>query len=941
VVRRSDTLIVGHDVVDVGARTLHRVDGRIVRLSRLEIRLLQALAAEPGATVDRRTLATSVWGRNTDDDAVVKLVQRLRRKVEEEPDRPRLVVTEGAGYRLEREPTHAKTSRGPVLEVGDRTIDLDRHRVRGATSADLTSLEVRLLRLLAERDHALSREAIRRELWEGTAGDARSVDRVVHRLRAKLEQDPAAPVHLVTVRGAGYRLRIDPGSGADESAFVGRELELVALERAWFEGASAITVAGPPGIGTSRLVEQFARRRQGTRLHVNLAGVRSAREALERVAHASACVAAHADAASILRHLVARRVGLLVLDGSDAIEGWAEILSAWLPARGAPRIVCAARAAVGLPHERVVTLGPLARSDAMHLFRARVRALGAAAPDHAAIGPMVEELGGVPRAIELAAAHVVRGTRALGAIDRNSGEIVHTVLASAVASLAPDVAAAIPLLTVFDGDLATEAASFVLGRPAAAVLERLRRSGLVLDGARGRVRLVPGLERILAVRESDVVAARQRHVAWFARLAEDAIRGEDLATESVLHALEPEAANLAAAFDASAQPESVWLALALASLALHRGPFERGLEILARFPSDAPAAAHRALLSGQLHFLTGRYGVATVELQRAIELARRDDLTASESTALRHLGGIHQRLGQTNAARDAFGRALELGQRTGDARLVGAALQRIGVLDRVEGRLAEAEAAVVGALERYRSVGDRTLEAHAMVDRAILALESARLEEAEALHIEALAAEAAHGTPRFEGNVAMSLARLYAETGRLDDAAALADRALALHGALGNPTAEAIALSLQALVAEERGDLELAESTFVRALEIHEAFGNARSMGVALSNLGRVAHLRGDLSRAAERHDRAISALREAGDRRLLPYALAVQRAVIVELEEVLSIIEPSDDPAIVAMHAMIDAWARREELPEVGPAAKRSQDVRLVRNLLRQRTRN
>ena len=932
-VRRSEsrTLTVGHDVVDVGARTLHRVDGRTVRLSRLEIRLLQALAAEPGSTVDRRSLATSVWGKRADDDAVVKLVQRLRRKVEERPDRPRLLVTEGAGYRLEREAVEGKASVGSVLEVGDRTVDLDRHRIRGSSRVELTSLEVRLLRLLAERDQVWSRDAIRRELWEGTAGDARSVDRVVHRLRAKLERDPATPAHLVTVRGEGYRLRIDPAPGGDESTFVGRELELVALERAWFEGASAITVAGPPGIGTSRLVEHFARRRKGTRLHVSLSGVHTAREALERIAHASAFVGAHADEATILRHLTARRVALLVLDGGEPIDGWPAILSSWLPMRGAPRVVCAARAPVGLPHERVVALGPLAPGDATRLFRARVRALGAAVPMDAGIP--IEKLGGVPRAIELAAAHVVRGARALGVVDRGPSDVVQALLASTVASLAPDMAAALQLLTVFEGDFATEAASFVLGRPATGVVDRLRRSGLVLDTLRGRARLVPGLHGIVA-RDRN---ARQRHVAWFARLAEDAIRGDELAGNDV-QALEPEAANLATAFDAATEPESAWLALALASLALHRGPFERGLEILGRIRPDAPAAAHRTLLAGQLHFLGGRYGVATVELQRTIEIARRDDLPALESTALRHLGGIHQRLGQMTAGRDAFRRALEIGERIGDARLVGAALQRTGVLDRIEGRLEDAEAAVIAALERYRSVGDRALEAHAMVDRAILALESARFEEAEALHIEALAAEAAHGTPRFEGNVAMSLARLYAETGRLDDAAALADRAIVLHGALGNPTAEAIALSLQALVAEERGDLDSAESTFLRALEIHEALGNPRSVGVALSNLGRVAHLRGDLAAAADRHARAISALNDAGERRLLPYALAVQRAVRIELEEEAATGEPSEDPAILAMQAMIDAWAQGEALPEVGPAAERSQDVRLVRNLLRAR---
>ncbi len=936
----ASTLTVGPDVVDLEARTLHRVDGRTVRLSRLEIRLLQALGTEPGATVNRHTLATSVWGDRADDAAVVKLVQRLRRKVEAHPERPRLLVTEGSGYRLERETTEAR-NHGSVLELGDRTVDLDRHRVRGDSMAELTSLEARLLRLLGERDQVWSREAIRRELWAGTAGEARSVDRVVHRLRAKLEADPAAPVHLVTVRGEGYRLRIAPGTGREESAFVGRELELVALERAWFEGARAITVAGPAGIGTSRLAERFVRRREVNHVQVNLAGARSSPEALERVAHASGCVGAHADPASILRHLVARRIALLVLDGDEGIAGWPAIVSQWLPMRGAPRVLSTARGPIGLPHERVLTLGPLGSADAMRLFRAQVRTRGAVVNEHTA-NSIVRALGGVPRAIELAAAHAVRGTPALAAIDSGSSDVVDAVLARSVSALPPDVAATLAQLTVFERDFGSEAASFVLGRPAAVVLEQLRRSGLVLDTGHGRARLVPGLRRALVVSSSDqLTVARRRHLAWFARLAEDVVRGAEVGAEDAMHILESEAANLTAASAAAtpAEPESAWLALALVSLALHRGPFERGLELLAHLRADAPAAAHRALLGGQLHFLTGRYGVATVELQRAIELARADEMPALESTALRHLGAIHQRLAQMSSAREAFRRAHALGERAGDPRLVGAALQRIGVLARLEGRFDDAEKALVTALECYRSVGDRALEAHALVDRAILALESARLEEAEALHVEALAAEAAHGNRRFEGNVAMSLARLYAETGRLDDAAALADRAITLHGALGNPTAEAIALSLHALVAEERGELAVAESTFLRALEIHEALGNQRSMGVALSNLGRLAHRRGDLPLAVERHARATSALRDAGDRRLLPYALAVQRAVTIEMRGEPAIVEPSDDPAIAAMHAMLDAWERHEPLPEVGPAAERSQDVRLVRRLLQQRT--
>jgi DNA-binding response OmpR family regulator len=41
----------------------------------------------------------------------------------------------------------------------------------------------------------------------GNAGDGRIVDNLVYRLRTKLEDDPANPRLIVTVRGFGYRMR--------------------------------------------------------------------------------------------------------------------------------------------------------------------------------------------------------------------------------------------------------------------------------------------------------------------------------------------------------------------------------------------------------------------------------------------------------------------------------------------------------------------------------------------------------------------------------------------------------------------------------------------------------------------------------------------------------------------------------------------------------------
>jgi len=54
----------------------------------------------------------------------------------------------------------------------------------------------------------VSRDDLLRNVWGyRNPGDGRVVDNLVYRLRAKMEPDPADPVHLMTVRGFGYRLK--------------------------------------------------------------------------------------------------------------------------------------------------------------------------------------------------------------------------------------------------------------------------------------------------------------------------------------------------------------------------------------------------------------------------------------------------------------------------------------------------------------------------------------------------------------------------------------------------------------------------------------------------------------------------------------------------------------------------------------------------------------
>lgn len=96
-----------------------------------------------------------------------------------------------------------------VISVGDLLIDEAAFRAtRGGEELDLTATEFRLLCVLAHRPgHVFTREMLLDLVWGYEfLGDSRLVNVAVQRLRAKVEEDPARPALITTVRGVGYRL---------------------------------------------------------------------------------------------------------------------------------------------------------------------------------------------------------------------------------------------------------------------------------------------------------------------------------------------------------------------------------------------------------------------------------------------------------------------------------------------------------------------------------------------------------------------------------------------------------------------------------------------------------------------------------------------------------------------------------------------------------------
>ena len=106
-----------------------------------------------------------------------------------------------------RRPT--ATGDDEVITFGDLRIDFTRRTVtRQSHEVELSRKEFDLLALFATHlGQVVTREVCLDTLWWGLElSDTRTLDTHVKRLRQKIENDPANPRHLITIRGVGFRL---------------------------------------------------------------------------------------------------------------------------------------------------------------------------------------------------------------------------------------------------------------------------------------------------------------------------------------------------------------------------------------------------------------------------------------------------------------------------------------------------------------------------------------------------------------------------------------------------------------------------------------------------------------------------------------------------------------------------------------------------------------
>jgi predicted ATPase/DNA-binding NarL/FixJ family response regulator len=351
----------------------------------------------------------------------------------------------------------------------------------------------------------------------------------------------ATPSRAASGRGSALR--------APLTSLVGRTQELKAVGEA-LRRSRLVTVAGPGGVGKTRLSLEVARGTSarwpdGSWLVDLAAGAEpsSVAPAVARVLGVSAARGSPADA--LCRALADDRL-LLVLDNCEhLVDAAAELASELLGSCPSVRILATSREPLGVAGETVWRLEPLAPVDAARLFveRAQQRRpeFVPAGEGEAIVAGLCDRLDRLPLAIELAAARVSlmspaeildrleEGATALGGAPRQAPPRHETVRAAIDWSyelLDPEERQAFRALAVFVGSFQVDAALAVIAPASLDVFARLADKSLVSAEATPegttRYRLLETLREYAAellFEAGELDAARERHLRYLAGVA--------------------------------------------------------------------------------------------------------------------------------------------------------------------------------------------------------------------------------------------------------------------------------------------------------------------------------------------------------------------------------------------------------------------------------------
>ncbi|MEH0419539.1 ATP-binding protein [Streptomyces sp. B21-083] len=395
------------------------------------------------------------------------------------------------------------------------------------------------------RDEEVLAELLRAEA--ASAGPSAALTRYEayrRELRDTLGTDPGAQLKSVQQELlSGEAPAVRHGVPHEPNPLLGRAEDIAEVERL-LRTSRAVTVAGPGGLGKTRLAHAVSRRAEQRVVYfVPLAGVTADADVATEVASALGAgegrpgpMGSHEPVPGILG-VLGSGPALLVLDNCEqVVRGSADLVRALVSASKDLRVLATSRAPLGLTSEAVYALPELELGTSIELFTQRARAArpGVELPPDAVAG-LCRHLDGLPLAVELAAARVrvlsvPEIARRLGdrfALLRGGARdaperhrTLHAVVDWSWNLLAEEARAALRFLSVFPGGFSGEAAEQVLGEDALLLLEQLADQSLVTvaDTPTGvRFRMLETVREFSAARRAEAgeeEEAVRRFLGW-------------------------------------------------------------------------------------------------------------------------------------------------------------------------------------------------------------------------------------------------------------------------------------------------------------------------------------------------------------------------------------------------------------------------------------------
>lgn len=620
------------------------------------------------------------------------------------------------------------------------------------------------------------------------------------------------------------------------TSFIGRDNEVAAADDA-LAASRLVTLVGPGGAGKTRLALEVARRRvEAIDDGVWFVDLSRTQGPDQVVAALAAELGVREEPGrslldSVVKHVQDRSMLVVVDNCEHVLDNAAEVVDAILRAGPDTRVLATSRQRLGLPGERMHSVGGMDEAELLFEERASLTGATLSPDDREVVAEICRRLDHLPLAIELAAALTDR--MSVADLARRLPDRLELLpsLAAAIAcsyELLDDRARdAFVALSVLPAGFDLPAAEGVVGPDATSLVGRLVAASLVVH-RHGRYSMLDSIRAYGAERlagSGRIAEVNDALVRW----ARSVVDGGDY------DYLDAEHGNLLAAIG--------WARL--------------------RAPDDA-----LDLVNGLGDYWRGRglwslgRGVAEDVLSAAPETG-----TLRWATAMHHAGRLAARQGDLDIAQRRYLESLDVAERVGDDALVERNLTDLGRVAQVRSEMDEAREYFEAALSIAKQLDRPGAIASSLTNLGIVAHVHGDLAAARSLYEEARALLTDAGETDGLAAVTANLGMIQRLTGDTDGARRLFEEALVLARDTGDIPETAKVLTELSLLAIGVDDIDTARSMLEESVQITASIGNRPGEAACHYYLSEIARRQGDLESARAHAARALATWKHVGHR--------------------------------------------------------------------------